>query len=189
MSIVSRYSCLRKIANVDEPCSVTSVGATTGVPETAAALSAGGFSNVFPVPDYQASVVQSYLSTLGNTFAGRFNTSGRGFPDVAAYGQNVQVFTGGQLTPVDGTSCATPIFASTIALLNDQLVAAGKSPLGFLNPWLYQNPGALNDITAGSNPGCGTDGFPAVAGWDPLTGLGSPNFAALLAATGTTLST
>ncbi|KAH9025386.1 hypothetical protein EDB85DRAFT_1982937, partial [Lactarius pseudohatsudake] len=34
----------------------------------------------------------------------------------------------------------------------------------------------LNDITSGSNPGCGTDGFSAIPGWDPVTGLGTPDF-------------
>ena len=48
-----------------------------------------------------------------------------------------------------GTSCSTPISASIVALLNDELIAAGKGPLGFLNPLLYANPGALNDITTG----------------------------------------
>ncbi|CCG82474.1 Putative uncharacterized protein [Taphrina deformans PYCC 5710] len=42
----------------------------------------------------------------------------------------------------------------------------------------------FNDITVGSNPGCGTNGFPTAPGWDPVTGLGSPNFAALVNATG-----
>ena len=50
-------------------------------------------------------------------------------------------------------------------------------------PFLYQTAAALNDITAGSNGGCGFSvsdrGFYAVAGWDPVTGLGTPNFAAL----------
>lgn len=50
-----------------------------------------------------------------------------------------------------GTSCSTPIFASIIALLNDELVAAGKSPLGFLNPWLYSTAAsAFKDITSGA---------------------------------------
>jgi len=66
--------------------------------------------------------------------------------------------------------------------VNDRLVAAGKSPLGFLNPFLYANPDAFNDITTGSNPGCGTNGFEAAPGWDPVTGLGTPNFPKLLAA-------
>lgn len=40
--------------------------------------------------------------------------------------------------------------------------------------------GAFNDITEGSNPGCGTEGYNATAGWDPVTGLGTPNFPVLL---------
>lgn len=47
--------------------------------------------------------------------------------------------------------CSSPIFASVIALLNDELVAAGKSPLGFLNPFLYSTgASALADITTGA---------------------------------------
>ncbi|KAI0085907.1 peptidase S8/S53 domain-containing protein, partial [Irpex rosettiformis] len=83
-----------------------------------------------------------------------------------------------------GTSCSSPIFASVISLINDQLIAAGKSPLGFLNPFLYANPSAFNDVTSGSNPGCNTNGFKATSGWDPVTGLGTPNFAGLKAAAG-----
>ncbi len=51
--------------------------------------------------------------------------------------------------------------------------------MGFINPVLYANPQVLNDITSGTNPGCGTDGFTAVPGWDPLTGLGTPNYPAM----------
>ncbi len=68
-----------------------------------------------------------------------------------------------------GTSCSSPIFTSVIALLNDELAQAGKPPLGFLNPFLYSTgASALNDITTGDNPGCGTNGFPATTGWDPV---------------------
>jgi len=35
-------------------------------------------------------------------------------------------------------------------------------------------------ITTGDNPGCGTNGFNAVSGWDPVTGLGTPIFPKLL---------
>jgi tripeptidyl-peptidase-1 len=34
----------------------------------------------------------------------------------------------------------------------------------------------MQQITTGSNPGCNTNGFDAVKGWDPVTGLGSPDF-------------
>ena len=67
-----------------------------------------------------------------------------------------------------------------VSLLNDARIAAGLPSLGFLNPWLYAKGfKGLNDIVAGKNPGCGTNGFEAVKGWDPITGLGTPNFGLL----------
>jgi hypothetical protein len=38
----------------------------------------------------------------------------------------------------------------------------------------------MKDVTKGNNPGCGTSGFAAVEGWDPLTGLGTPIYAKML---------
>ncbi|KAJ3307934.1 hypothetical protein HDV04_002295, partial [Boothiomyces sp. JEL0838] len=116
---------------------ITSVGATTSVPETAAQLSSGGFSNYFTRPSYQDSAVDSYLNFLGSTYQGYYNASGRAFPDVSAQGQNYQIVSGGQVQGVDGTSCSSPAFASIISLINDNLLNKGKSALGFLNPWLY----------------------------------------------------
>ena len=59
--------------------------------------------------------------------------------------------------------------AGVISLLNDFLISKGKRPLGFLNPLLYSKAvTGFNDITSGSNPGCGTAGFSAVEGWDPV---------------------
>ncbi|KAL1949193.1 hypothetical protein VTO73DRAFT_10999 [Trametes versicolor] len=177
---------------------ITAVGSTQGIsPETAADFSAGGFSNIFARPDYQTDAVDGYLKTLGNTNAGLFNTTGRGYPDVSTQGVQFVIEAAGQLQGVDGTSASSPTFASVVALLNDQLLNAGQSPLGFLNPFLYsKGVAALNDITSGSNPGCGTQGFPAAAGWDAVTGLGTPDFTKLsgvvtggAAATGTDNST
>ncbi|ETW85061.1 serine protease S53 [Heterobasidion irregulare TC 32-1] len=164
---------------------ITTVGATTGVPETAADFSSGGFSNYFGTPSYQTSAHATYLNAIGSTNSGKFNASGRGFPDVSAMGENVEIVWDAETGTVAGTSCSSPIFASVVALLNDELIAAGKSPLGFLNPFLYSTgASALNDITTGNNPGCNTNGFSARAGWDPVTGLGTPNFAALRTAVG-----
>ncbi|KAK6984776.1 peptidase S53 domain-containing protein [Favolaschia claudopus] len=165
---------------------VTSVGSTGGITETASSFSSGGFSNYFPIPSYQTNDVATYLNSLGNTNSGRFNRTGRGFPDVAAQGENFEIAWDSQFETVGGTSCSSPTFASIVALLNDELIAAGKPPLGFLNPFLYSAKGraALNDITTGNNPGCSTNGFPATKGWDPVTGLGTPNYAALRKAVG-----
>ena len=148
---------------------MTSVGATTGVPETSASFSSGGFSNFFGTASYQETVVNAYLAKLGNTNANKFNRSGRAFPDVSAQGENVEIVFQGEAGLVAGTSCSSPIFASIISLINDRLAAAGKPPLGFLNPFLYGAAAStFTDITTGDNPGCNTNGFPAEAGWDPV---------------------
>ena len=64
---------------------------------------------------------------------------------------NVEIVSGGQTGTITGTSCSSPIFASVVSLLNDRLIAAGRPPLGFLNPFLYSPLGqaALRDIATG----------------------------------------
>ncbi|KAI5892804.1 subtilisin-like protein [Schizophyllum commune H4-8] len=163
---------------------ITSIGGTHNVPEVAVGFSSGGFSNFFGRASWQNSAVSSYLAQLGGTNAGLFNTTGRAFPDVAAQGEKIVIVNGGQGYYIGGTSASCPIVASNIALINDRLAAKGLPPLGFLNPWLYSNPQMFTDITSGSNPGCGTNGFPALSGWDPVTGLGTPLFSKMLAAAG-----
>lgn len=69
------------------------------------------------------------------------------------------------------TVVARQTFAGVISLLNDYLISKGKSPLGFLNPLIYSKAASgFNDITSGSNPGCGTNGFSTGKGWDPVSG-------------------
>ena len=61
--------------------------------------------------------------------------------------------------------------------MNDALIAAGKPPLGFLNPALYsQLHHSFNDVTTGGALGCNTSGFPAKEGWDLASGWGTPDF-------------
>ncbi|CDO72763.1 hypothetical protein BN946_scf184994.g16 [Trametes cinnabarina] len=176
----------RSQAHLHDIASVTSVGATTGfAPETGASLTSGGFSNYFARPQYQNTSVPAYLSKLGSEYAGKFSPTGRAFPDVSAQGVEIEYIWQGAEWLFTGTSASSPIFASIIALLNDELITAGKPPLGFLNPWLYTTAAsAFTDITSGNNPGCGTNGFPAEAGWDPVSGLGTPNYTKLRTAAG-----
>jgi tripeptidyl-peptidase-1 len=120
-------------------------------------------------------VVSAYISNLGSQFSGLYNTSGRGYPDIAAQGFHYITIWNGTIVPLDGTSAATPTAASVITLVNDALLAAGKPVLGFLNPWLYsEGYKAFTDITNGSSRGCNTTGFPATQGWDAVTGFGTP---------------
>jgi tripeptidyl-peptidase-1 len=91
-------------------------------------------------------------------------------------------------------------------MVNDARLSRNKKPIGFINPLvsvfvfsamidtysmlcdlvfepkIYSDLfcGAFNDITSGDNPGCGTHGFKAVRGWDPVTGLGTPNLERLV---------
>lgn len=167
---------------------VTSVGATMDfAPEVVAEAkesyitSGAGFSNYFARPSYQKTAVQGYLKTLGTENAGLYNTTGRAYPDVAAQGSRYKIYVGGKYYAVSGTSASTPTMASIIALLNDARLKAGKSTLGFLNPWIYSlNGKGFTDVTSGNSYGCSTDGFPATEGWDPATGFGTPKFKTLL---------
>ncbi|MCJ1254406.1 hypothetical protein MMC24_002221 [Lignoscripta atroalba] len=168
---------------------VTSVGATqirpgasVTEPEEACEtviFSGGGFSNVFPLPSYQAAAVKSWFTNHPPPYgADRFNNSQqtRGFPDISANGANYVVAVNGRFSLVYGTSASSPVVGAIITLVNEVRLNVGKGPVGFINPTLYANPGILNDITSGGNQGCGTPGFEATTGWDPVTGLGTPNY-------------
>ncbi|KAG2138056.1 peptidase S8/S53 domain-containing protein [Suillus bovinus] len=159
-------------------CSVTAVGGTVNIPEIAADFSGGGFSNYFHRPSYQDDAVSAYLATLApGTYSGLYNSTGRAYPDVSSQAASFSVVYQGQVTLLDGTSCAAPAFTAFVSMLNDARFSAGKTALGFLNPFLYSTGyTALNDITEGRNPGCQTEGFNATVGWDPVTGYGTPNF-------------
>ncbi|GLB34136.1 putative tripeptidyl peptidase [Lyophyllum shimeji] len=162
---------------------VTSVGGTQNVPEIAVSrfFSGGGFSDYFPRPWYQDKVVEKYLKALPKgTYEGLFNPAGRGIPDVAAQGDRFRIWLRGVPRSIGGTSASAPTFAGIVALLNDVRLSHGQPPLGFLNPLLYSKAvSGFNDITIGHNSGCGTTGFNCTEGWDPVTGLGTPNFGKL----------
>lgn len=82
-----------------------------------------------------------------------------------------------------GTSVATPIIASVYALAG----TPGSTALPVSYP--YANPGALNDVTSGSNGSCGgTYLCTGEVGYDGPTGLGTPNGTAAFQSSGTTTS-
>ena len=167
---------------------VTSIGGTDfSTPgsigaETAWSGSGGGFSDTFVIPKYQAAAVAKYKETPNLPDQSKWNNTGRGFPDVAALGGNKNQYCitlNNSPTGAYGTSAATPVWGAIVAKLNEIRLAKGKSPMGFMNPFLYANPDALNDVTTGINGGKaagGKYGFPAVEGWDAATGLGTPDF-------------
>jgi tripeptidyl-peptidase-1 len=143
-----------------------------------------------------------YSTTKGKNIGangGLYNRNGRAYPDVAANGawthrtyppssspshpppltnpSTHTVYASGTLIREGGTSMAAPLVASIINLLNEERLAAGKATVGFVNPTFYGNPQAFHDITIGANQGCGlTFAFNCTPGWDPVTGLGTPNY-------------
>jgi tripeptidyl-peptidase-1 len=153
--------------------------------------SGGGFANYAAMPSYQSKAVAAYLASgVALPPAGYFNTSGRGYPDVAAIGNAVLIDQGG-VQPVGGTSASAPEWAAVVSILNQVAMKKTGKPLGFLNPLIYQIADActncFQDITIGDNictedgcsPGC--QGFKCTKGWDPVTGWGSPNVKNLIA--------
>ncbi|MCJ1239867.1 hypothetical protein MMC14_007865 [Varicellaria rhodocarpa] len=187
---------------------ITAVGGTQSIsPEVAWADGSGGFSNYFAQPSYQSSAVSTYLSSHISASTKAYytpytNFSGRGFPDVSAHSvsPSYAIYVNGALTGTGGTSAASPVVAGIIALLNDARLRAGKPALGFLNPFLYSSGvSGFTDITAGKAVGCnGVNGqtgasipgggiikyasWNGTVGWDPVTGLGVPNFGKLMTA-------
>ena len=161
---------------------ITVVGATKDfAPEVAAFnprngfTSGGGFSNYFARPAYQERAVCNYLARLDESLTISYNATGRSYPDLSAQGSSYATVWDGTLITLDGTSASTPAASAIISLVNDALIAAGKPPLGFLNPWLYaKGYKGFTDITSGSALGCNTTGFPALEGWDAVTGFGTP---------------
>ena len=119
--------------------------------------------------------------------------AGRIVPDVAANASantGYFVVAGGQQEISGGTSAATPLWAALVARMNQQLAASGKR-VGYLTPLLYGAAGAgagplgkagCNDIHTGDNITAHVGGFKSTAGFDAVTGWGSPKGKDLLAA-------
>lgn len=129
----------------------------------------GGFSSLDAnaQPAYQQSAVAAYLKTSG-TRPGSFNSSRRCVPDLSMFDADIEIVTGGTNSVCGGTSASAPMLSGMLSLINDALLHKNLSPLGFVNPLLYKNADAFLDITKGDN-----NGFAAVEGYDPASGLGT----------------
>jgi subtilase family serine protease len=169
---------------------VTAVGGTelqvthAGGPwslETAWADSGGGYSEDGAVVDPSW---QQIGGVINNSNLG--SKTYRNVPDVAAEADldfyvcsNQSGCKGG----FGGTSFAAPMWAGYMALVNQQAIANGNPSVGLVTPFLY-NVGVgsdydmdFHDITSGSN---GPFYYPAVKGYDLVTGWGSPNGSGLI---------
>jgi subtilase family serine protease len=182
------------VDTTDPPVNCQSSSNPTGAREIGWIASGGGFSHVFAKPSYQATLP---AGTIGAT---------RGVPDVA---YNASARTGvlvydtapgdvesGLICPsgdpcsagwyvVGGTSASSPQWAGLVAIA-DQIAGHG---LGQINPTLYALASGPDygtdfyDVTTGNNQADpSVPGYSAATGWDPVTGLGTPNAAALVPA-------
>jgi len=178
------YLCTDPVtgSGVDSTDPPTNCQANPGVREIGWIDAGGGFSHVFAAPAYQATL------PAGSTPIGTM----RGVPDVAFQASSrtgplvydTAPGAGGWFI-VGGTSCSVPQFAGLVAIA-DQIAGHG---LGQINPTLYQLASGPNyssyfyDVTTGNNQADPSiPGYPATTGWDPLTGLGTPNAAVLVPA-------
>lgn len=158
------------------------VGATTSADDPEAApFSTGGFSQYFTQPYWQREVVGKYVRSIGPLLKGYYEPSNRAIPDISAVGTNLLVVAKGKPALLQGTSASTPIIASMLAMVNDARARAGRGPLGWVHKYLYSRRvrDVLSDITTGESMSCkwGIEkpgGWPAKAGWDAVTGLGTP---------------
>jgi subtilase family serine protease len=163
-----------------EPQTGSYIGETAWNLSRKAGASAGGFSGIFARPAYQDGVPGTEAT--------------RGVPDVAGdadgrTGMALAVEAGGgsyDLRPANGTSASAPLWGGLVADAGQ----LARHDLSFVNPALYRIARshlygqAFHDVTTGNNTvvwnGVTYTGYQAGPGWDPVTGLGSPNAAVLV---------
>jgi subtilase family serine protease len=160
----------------------TSSAAGPWASETAWADSGGGISpHKYAIPSWQSAAAAG-CSSCSKTY--------RNGPDVSANANFTFYVCADQTTctanDYGGTSFAAPMWAGFLALVNQQSVANGGAPLGFINPSLYSlGAGSsydtdFHDITSGSN------GYSATTAYDLVTGWGSPTASLINALAGST---
>jgi len=170
-------------------------------PSTMAGSTGGGVSSFWPMPPAQLHAAKSLgvLSPLASgSHCGRSRGYCREVPDVSidadpttgyvvywnGTGNIAGAAAGWQV--LGGTSGAAPVWAALLALADSSPACAGK-PLGYADPALYRAASHsyaedFHDVTQGNNDfGVTTEGFRAKRGYDPTTGLGTPDATPLVA--------
>jgi hypothetical protein len=139
--------------------------------------SSGGYStNGFTIPPYQK--LPGVIDT-----ANQGSKTLRNIPDLAmeADCDNWYCANGTCQGGIGGTSLSTPRWAGFLALVNENAANHKAPSAGFLNPTVYGigtgsgYSAEFHDITSGSNNNGLGEQFDAVAGYDLVTGWGSPN--------------
>ncbi|HBH58293.1 MAG TPA: peptidase S53, partial [Arthrobacter bacterium] len=135
----------------------------------------GGYSDTFPVPAWQNGLpanARHHKPAPKPSPGGH----GRGVPDVSGVADpqtGYKVRVDGKDMVIGGTSAVAPLGAALIALF----AQSTNRRFGQIQPLLYSRRTGFHDVTTGNN---GT--YQVATGWDPCTGLGSPDGTALVAA-------
>ena len=194
--------CQSATRAVDDPASqpfVTGVGGTTmlsdvpGAPESvwnnAHGAGGGGVSRQWAQPGYQSDVAlsQSQINCSPAPGANGSLTTCREVPDVSADADpatGYDIYWDGSWIDAAGTSAAAPTWASLVALADTSTACTSSGVrVGFADELLYSLPASdFNDVITGTNAYDGVAGYPAGAGYDMSSGLGTPNGAELLPA-------
>ena len=171
--------------------------------EVAWTFSGGGFSHVFARPDYQGGTLPAGSTPIPASargvpdiaFQASAGTGALVYLSLPPDGNGSNIHQTGWYD-IGGTSLSCPQWAGLVAIA-DQLNLAqyGQTGLGLINPALYKlasNPAKYAadffDIAHTARPGVDNSnqgdpsvpGYPATNGWDPVTGLGTPNAANLV---------
>ena len=183
--LCKNYSCAT--GNIESPSNFNYLGWTTG----------GGFAiyNTEKEQKWQKDFITKYLES-GIPLPSTFSREGRGYPDISSVSHNCPVIDSNEIMAIDGTSCSSPIIASIISIINNHQLSKNKSKVGFFNPLLYKmaknDYSLFNDIKSGNNycneaqccpnrNDTGSNyGYLSTIGWDPVTGLGTPNVGKIL---------
>ncbi len=192
---------------VDDPASqpdVTGVGGTSmssiGPPPhetvwndgTGNGATGGGKSTLWPRPSYQSGFASSSVREVPDVSADADENHGYAIYYNGSGGSDATAPMGWQ--SIGGTSAAAPTWASLIALADASSTCNG-TPVGFANPLLYSAPSSdFNDVTSGNNNYDGVTGYSAAAGYDMVSGRGTPKGTTLASSlcgggTGTTTTT
>lgn len=137
----------------------------------------GGISNTFAQSSWQT----------GPGVKNQYSNGNREVPDVSADADPATGYavyctvsaagcpSTGSIT-VGGTSAAAPLWAASMAMINNYLQSQGKPGAGFVSPQLYtlassqQQYAPFHDVTSGTNLY-----YPATANYDEASGIGSPD--------------
>jgi len=163
----------------DDPY-VVAVGGTILTTKSAGGAwsSETGWQNSAGMPSPNGVPIPSWQKLAGViTSSDHGSTTLRNIPDVSSESNAAQYVCAQGICKNQGggTSYAAPLWASLIAMANQQAAANGEATVGFINTALYDIgigssfTSDFHDITSGSN-----GKYSAVKGYDLVTGWGSP---------------